>query len=61
MKEAKLENHWNNASEYKNYSKLVKNNPDFTIFYDGSKKFVDDKQLLKLNIMKTSEEFDLFY
>lgn len=60
LEEAKREEHFNNAEEYKGYAKKIIKNPNINPYYSGSAKFKNSEQLVGLKIMKTSEEFELF-
>lgn len=58
--EAKREQHWNNAIEYKAYASLVRTNSDFSIYFSDSVKYKNWVQLLKKNILKSSANFKKF-
>jgi len=60
LEEAKREEHWNNAYEYKDYLRTMINNPNPNLYYSHSVKFKDSKQLVDLGLMKTSVAFEAF-
>jgi len=61
MEEAKRGQYWKNAVQYKRYAKKIKENLNLNLYYPGSVKFKNSKQLVKLGIMKTSKEFEENY
>ena len=62
IKEESLrEEHWGNAIEYKIYNQKCLNNDNLTLKFQGiGKKYEDSMQLVKLGIMKTSENYNAF-
>jgi len=58
--EARREEHWGDASEYKTYAKKIKANKDLTLYSKKSRKFLSTRQLVKLKIMKSSDQLDNF-
>ena len=60
LEEAKRQEHWNNACEYKDYLRVMINNPNLKLHYSGSVKFKDSQQLVDLGLMKTSVAFEVF-
>ncbi len=63
LEEAKRQEHWNNAYEYKGYLSTMINNPNLNhlnLYYSGSVKFKDSQQLVDSGLMKTSVAFEAF-
>lgn len=58
--EAKREVHHGNAFEYKIYNKVCLSDPNVSLFYQDSVRYVNTRQLLKLRMMKTSVPFNNF-
>lgn len=56
--EVRRKEHWRGAREYRVYMRKIKQNPDISLFYPGSVKFMGSDQLLHLGFMKTTKEFD---
>ncbi len=59
-REAVREEHFNKAIVYKIFLSKVRENPKISMYYDGSIKFKNSHQLIDLNIMKSSPEFEAF-
>jgi glycosyltransferase involved in cell wall biosynthesis len=59
-KEATRGEYWQNASEYKEYLRVLNSYPDLNFYSDVSEKFISDRQLVALNIMKSSATLDTF-
>jgi hypothetical protein len=59
-KEAMRGEYWQNSSEYKEYLRVVNNYPDLNFYSDISEKFINDRQLVALDIMKSSAALDSF-
>jgi hypothetical protein len=60
IEEVKREEHWKKAFEYKRYMKKIEQNPELSLYYSKSEKFTDSNQLVRLGIMKSSKELDVF-
>lgn len=58
--EAKREQHWDNAIRYKHYEKTIDEQPNLSLFYEKSIKFTNNAQLIDLELMRTSENFEFF-
>jgi len=56
-KEVKRGEHFSGAREYKMYLQYLKNNPNFTFFYEGSTLYEDSTQLVNLKLMKSLDNF----
>lgn len=57
--ESKREEHWNKAEEYKAYSEKLNKDAALTMYSpEHSVKFGNSHQLVKMELMKTSEEFE---
>lgn len=52
--------HWDAAAQYESYWRVLGKNPNLSALYDGSIKYEDSSQLVKLNLMKLSKEFEQF-
>ena len=60
MIESKREVHFGNALEYKIYNQACLIEKDITLYYQDSVKFQSSKQLVKLGMMKSSINFNVF-
>jgi len=60
VNEAARGQHEGNAADYKQYAQKVGEDPDLNCYYEGSVNYVDSTQLIKLGLLKTSQEFDAF-
>ncbi|MBC8501371.1 MAG: glycosyltransferase family 2 protein [DPANN group archaeon] len=58
--EAKREEHWNNAKQYKIYNSKTRKDSSVNFYYSKSTRFKDNNQLIRLGIMKTSKEFESY-
>lgn len=58
--ESVREEHYDNASEYKIYTKRIKADPKLTLKYEKSVQFTNTEQLLLLGIMKSSRQYEAF-
>jgi hypothetical protein len=58
--EAKREEHFNNAMEYKFYNSKIEKNKKLTFYHKESVKYRNTRQLIDLGIMKTSENYQNF-
>lgn len=58
--EAARGQHEGNAADYKQYAQKVEEDPDLNCYYEGSVKFEDSMQLIKLGLIKTPKEFDAY-
>lgn len=52
--------HYGNAFYYKHYLQTIQKNEPITYYYEDSIKYQDSKQLIELDLMKTSEQFESF-
>ncbi len=60
IEEVKREQHYNNAMVYKKYANSIHQNNELNFFNSKSMKFMDSKQLVRLNIMNTNKDFNDF-
>jgi len=60
VNEADRGEHEGGAADYKLYAKKVEENSDLNCFFEGSVKFVDGEQLVKIGIMKSNNEIKEF-
>jgi hypothetical protein len=58
--QVELNQQWRNAVEYRKYEEGINKNPDISAYYHKSVRYADDRQLLELGLMKTSEKFNAF-
>jgi hypothetical protein len=54
------EEHWQKATEYKDYLRTLNDSPHINLCSSSSERFVDTNQLVSLGIMKTSDTWDMF-
>ena len=54
------EEHWQNATEYKDYLRTLNDSPHINLCSSLSERFVATNQLVSLGIMKTSDTWDMF-
>ena len=47
--------HWDSASEYYRYRKKLTHNTEFSFLYNGSLRYEDSEQLLRLNLMREDD------
>ena len=52
--------HWDNAAQYETYWDVLSNNPELCGMYDGSLKYIDSMQLVKLGMMQLPDNFTSF-
>lgn len=52
--------HYGNAFYYKHYLETIQKNESVTYYHEDSLKYKDSKQLVELDLMKTSEQFECF-
>ncbi len=52
--------HYGNAFYYKHYLEIIQKNESMTYHNEDSIKYQDSKQLIELDLMKTSEQFESF-
>ncbi len=57
-REARRPERINVVGEYRGYVEAIRREPDLCLHYDGSERFRDSDQLVRLGIMKTTPEFD---
>jgi hypothetical protein len=50
--------HWDGAAQYESYLDVLIKNPNLTAFFDGSKRYNDSAQLVRLGLMKEPRGFD---
>lgn len=55
--EARREEHWNNAVEYKRYSEVFKKDPGRSMYFHGSEEFRGSAQLVNLGFMADNRGF----
>ena len=58
--EIKREQYWNKAVHWKAFSNHIKNPDSFTLYGDESIKYENNEQLVKLGLMKSSDELDAY-
>jgi hypothetical protein len=58
--EAEREQHWDKAHDYKSFREKIVDDQDLTAYYPKSVRYADDRQLVELGVMKTSEAFEAF-
>ena len=58
--EARREQHAGNAALYKQYSAKVQTDPDLNLYHSGSVQYTGDRQLLDLEIIKSSDALENF-
>jgi hypothetical protein len=58
--EAERGEHWTEALEYKGYVAALEKDPDPVFLCDRSRRFIGGDELVRLDIMRTTAEFDLF-
>ena len=58
--EVKRNEHWDNAAQYKSYWNVMSENPDLNPFFEGSVRYDNSQQLIKLGLMHSSEKFQKF-
>lgn len=58
--EVAREEHWQKATEYKDYLRTLNDSPHINLCSSLSERFVDSNQLVSLGIMKTSDAWDMF-
>jgi glycosyltransferase involved in cell wall biosynthesis len=56
--ESAREQHFANAREYKQYKKIMEENPDASLYYDKSVSYENSSSLLDRNIIKSEPEWD---
>ncbi len=59
-KEVKREQHWHNAVEYKKYFSRLNSSSDLNFHSPSSARFTDSRQLIALNLMRSSGKLDAF-
>ncbi|MFC1605781.1 glycosyltransferase family 2 protein [Pseudomonadota bacterium] len=55
--EAKRNEHWDDAAQYKIYWEEVQANPDLTAYYEDSIAYTDSMQLVKLRLMECPQAY----
>jgi glycosyltransferase involved in cell wall biosynthesis len=58
--ETERKEHWDNAAQYESYWDILRKNPDLSAFYNGSIKYSDSMQLVRLGMMKLPSNFITF-
>jgi glycosyltransferase involved in cell wall biosynthesis len=56
--EAMRQEHWENALEYKGYAEIMSGRPDLAAYTDASAVFKHSNDLVRYNIMKSTEDLD---
>jgi glycosyltransferase involved in cell wall biosynthesis len=60
FEEAKRGQYWDGAKEYKAYAKVIAQEDNINLYFEGSRKFSGQEQLIGLGLMKTSDELKSF-
>lgn len=60
IREAKREQYWKAAIEYKAYAAKLRRNPVINFYYNNSIRFDNSAQLVGLGIIKTTVELDMY-
>jgi hypothetical protein len=58
--EVTRQQHWNNAAEYQEYLRALSEVPNLCPHYEGSARFADSRQLVALEMLRSSPAFDAF-
>lgn len=58
--EAERGEHWDDAWQYKRYAEKVNETPDLTLFYENSIAYEGSRQLIDLDLMASTAEFEEF-
>ncbi|MEM6815752.1 MAG: glycosyltransferase family 2 protein [Bacteroidota bacterium] len=59
-KEAKREEHFSNAIEYKIYESIIDTNSKLSLYYHDSKKYVSSEKLASLGFGKSTDQFEAY-
>lgn len=58
--EAARKEHWDDAAQYESYWNVLSKNPDLSAIYNGSIKYIDSMQLVRLGMMQLPDSFKEF-